>query len=88
MYAKKYNFNEWLAQLNINVHKESDIRELKTKLMSHFSKEIKWLTELPTAIETEDYIFVHAGLEDRERLERDRTKNAIAMPEFFNHKSK
>ena len=66
MYAKKYNFNEWLAQLNINVHKESDIRELKTKLMSHFSKEIKWLTELPTAIETEDYIFVHAGLEDRE----------------------
>lgn len=48
------------------VHKESDIRELKTKLMSHFSKEIKWLTELPTAIETEDYIFVHAGLEDRE----------------------
>ncbi|PDM37026.1 serine/threonine protein phosphatase, partial [Bacillus cereus] len=59
-------FNEWLAQLNINVHEESDIRELKTKLMSHFSKEIKWLTELPTAIETEDYIFVHAGLEDRE----------------------
>ena len=66
MYAEKYNFNEWLAQLNINVHEESDIRELKTKLMSHFSKEIKWLTELPTAIETEDYIFVHAGLEDRE----------------------
>lgn len=77
-------FNEWLAQLNINVHEENDIRELKTKLMSHFSKEIKWLTELPTAIETEDYIFVHAGLEDREDWKETERKNAIAMPEFFN----
>lgn len=81
-------FNEWLAQLNINVHKESDIRELKTKLMSHFSKEIKWLTELPTAIETEDYIFVHAGLEDREDWKETERKNAIAMPEFFNQSHK
>ena len=66
MYEKEYNFNEWLAQLNVTVNEESDICEVKNILMGHFSKEIKWLTELPTAIETEDYIFVHAGLEDRE----------------------
>ncbi|MFK4291202.1 protein phosphatase [Bacillus sp. RC240] len=77
-------FNEWLGKLNITVNEESDIREVKNILMSHFSKEIKWLTELPTAIETEDYIFVHAGLEDRENWRQTDRKNAIAMPEFFN----
>ncbi|SCM94159.1 Uncharacterized protein BWINRASL_01932 [Bacillus mycoides] len=77
-------FNEWLEQLNVTVNEESDIREVKNILMSHFSKEIKWLTELPTAIETEDYIFVHAGLEDREDWKQTDRKNAIAMPEFFN----
>ena len=77
-------FNEWLGQLNVTVNEESDIREVKNILMGHFSKEIKWLTELPTAIETENYIFVHAGLEDREDWKETERKNAIAMPEFFN----
>ncbi|EJQ72066.1 hypothetical protein IG7_01853 [Bacillus cereus HuA2-4] len=76
-------FNEWLGKLNITVNEESDIREVKNILMSYFSKEIKWLTELPTAIETEDYIFVHAGLEDRENWRQTDRKNAIAMPESF-----
>ncbi|MBE7120141.1 metallophosphoesterase [Bacillus cereus] len=77
-------FNEWLGQLNVTINEESDICEVKNILMNHFSKEIKWLTELPTAIETEDYIFVHAGLEDREDWKQTDRKNAIAMPEFFN----
>ncbi|RWS44298.1 serine/threonine protein phosphatase [Bacillus mycoides] len=77
-------FNEWLEQLNVTINEESDIREVKNILMNHFSKEIKWLTELPTAIETEDYIFVHAGLEDREDWKQTDRKNAIAMPAFYN----
>ncbi|HDR3886729.1 TPA: metallophosphoesterase [Bacillus cereus] len=77
-------FNEWLGKLNVTVHEESDICEVKNILMSHFSKEIKWLTGLPTAIETEEYIFVHAGLEDREDWKQTDRKNAIAMPGFFN----
>ncbi|UNP83557.1 metallophosphoesterase [Bacillus mycoides] len=77
-------FNEWLVKLNVTVNEESDICEVKKILMSHFLKEIKWLTELPTAIETDDYIFVHAGLEDRENWRQTDRKNAIAIPEFFN----
>ncbi|PFZ43108.1 serine/threonine protein phosphatase [Bacillus wiedmannii] len=77
-------FNEWLAELSVTVNEESDICEVKNILMGHFSKEIKWLTELPTAIETEDYIFVHAGLDDKEDWKETERKNAIAMPEFFN----
>jgi len=77
-------FNEWLGKLKVTVNEESNICEVKNILMGHFSKEIKWLTELPTVIETEDYIFVHAGLEDREDWKETERKNAIAMPEFFN----
>ncbi|WP_342719167.1 metallophosphoesterase [Bacillus paramycoides] len=77
-------FNEWLGKLKVTVNEESNICEVKNILMGHFSKEIEWLTELPTVIETEDYIFVHAGLEDREDWKETERKNAIAMPEFFN----
>ncbi|MBE5104943.1 metallophosphoesterase [Bacillus thuringiensis] len=77
-------FNEWLEQLHFSIHEDTSIREVKEMLMSQFSKEINWLTELPTAIETEDYIFVHAGLEDRVDWKETERKNAIAMPEFFN----
>ncbi|MEH7458179.1 metallophosphoesterase [Bacillus sp. JJ1127] len=77
-------FNEWLDQLGFHINEETDIREVKGILTSHFSEEIKWLTELPTAIETEDYIFVHAGLEDIEYWKKTERKNAIAMPAFLN----
>ncbi|MED1410062.1 MULTISPECIES: metallophosphoesterase [Bacillus] len=77
-------FNEWLEKLHFSIHEDTSIGEVKEVLMSQFSKEINWLTELPTAIETEDYIFVHAGLEDRVDWKETERKNAIAMPEFFN----
>ncbi|HHT7189382.1 TPA: metallophosphoesterase [Bacillus cereus] len=77
-------FNEWLEQLDFLIHEETSIREVKEALLAQFSKEIHWLTALPTAIETEDYIFVHAGLEDRVNWKETERKKAIAMPEFFN----
>ncbi|AYF06115.1 MULTISPECIES: metallophosphoesterase [Bacillus] len=77
-------FKEWLECVHFSIHEDTSIQKVREVLMSHFSKEIKWLTELPTAIETEDYIFVHAGLEDREDWKETERKNAIAMPEFFN----
>ncbi|MED0962154.1 metallophosphoesterase [Bacillus paramycoides] len=77
-------FNEWLEKLHFSIHEDTSIGEVKEVLMSQFSKEINWLTELPTAIEIEDYIFVHAGLEDRVDWKETERKNAIAMPEFFN----
>ncbi|MEI5888996.1 metallophosphoesterase [Bacillus luti] len=83
--SRKYSiFNEWLERLHFSIHEDTSIREVRELLISQFSKEIHWLTELPTTIETEDYIFVHAGLEDREDWKETERKNAIAMPEFFN----
>ncbi|MBY0597851.1 metallophosphoesterase [Bacillus bingmayongensis] len=84
LYTRKNSiFNEWLNQLGFYINEETDIREVKDILTSPFSIEIKWLTELPTVIETDDYIFVHAGLEDIEDWKKTERKNALAMPEFF-----
>ncbi|KFN01698.1 serine/threonine protein phosphatase [Bacillus clarus] len=83
--TRKYSiYNEWLSQLNFPVSEETDIREVKHILMSNFSKEINWLTQLPTAIETEEYIFVHAGFENIEDWKKTKRKNTIAMPAFLN----
>ncbi len=82
--TRKYStFNEWLDQLDFHINEETDIGKVKDMVMSCFSKEMNWLMELPTAIETDDYLFVHAGLEDIEDWKKTERKNAIAMPEFF-----
>lgn len=76
--------NEWLQQLGQSVNKQTNIQEIKELLTSHFSKEIKWLMELPTAIETEEYIFVHAGLENIDNWKDTERDNAITMSAFLN----
>ena len=75
--------NEWLDKIGYMLTSESRIQEVKEQLWTYFSKEIKWLTELPTAIETDHYIFVHAGLEDIENWKDTSRNAAIAIPEFL-----
>lgn len=75
--------NEWLEHLNYSINEETNIQEIKEILTSRFAKEIKWLTELPTAIETDHYIFVHAGLEDIENWKDTDRNTAITLPTFL-----
>lgn len=75
--------NEWLGKMMYDVNENKDIKEVKDILLSHFEKEIRWLSELPTAIETDDYIFVHAGLEDIENWKDTDRITAITMPAFL-----
>ncbi|WP_409271768.1 metallophosphoesterase [Neobacillus sp. SCS-31] len=74
---------EWLEEIGYQLNEHSTIQEVKEVLLRHYRKELEWLTNLPTAIETDRYIFVHAGLEDREDWkETDRSK-ALTMPSFL-----
>lgn len=76
-------FNEWLEDLGYSINEESNVKEIREILTGQFSKEIEWLIELPTAIETDDYIFVHAGLEDIENWQDTERDTAITMPAFL-----
>ncbi|PFG06458.1 metallophosphoesterase [Bacillus sp. es.034] len=74
---------EWLDEVGFELKEDTAVQEVKDILTQHFSHEIEWLMELPTAIETDDYIFVHAGLDDRgDWRETDRI-SAITMPAFL-----
>lgn len=78
--------NEWLTKIGYQLTSESSIKEVRQQLTKYFSKEINWLTELPTVIETDQYIFVHAGLEDINDWKNSTRNAAISIPEFL-HKS-
>ncbi|WP_226673833.1 metallophosphoesterase [Rossellomorea aquimaris] len=74
---------EWLDEIGFDMNDGTTVKEVKEILTHHFSEQINWLMELSTVIDTEDYIFVHAGLEDKaDWRETDRIA-AITMPSFL-----
>ncbi|KPL58860.1 metallophosphoesterase [Rossellomorea vietnamensis] len=82
--SKKHSIlKEWLDEAGFDLKEETTVQEVKNILTQHFSNEIQWLMELPTAIETEDYIFVHAGLDDKEDWRETDRLSAITMPAFL-----
>lgn len=82
--------NEWLEELDFVLTEQTSVQEIKQLLWKHFRKEIDWLINLPTVIETEQYIFVHAGLEDIENWEDTDREIALSIPSFLekNHQAK
>jgi protein phosphatase len=77
--------HEWLDQIGFKLNEDTQVKEIKERLIDRYSEEINWLMGLPTAIETTDYIFVHAGLEDMEDWkETDRIK-AITYRSFLDN---
>ncbi|MCR8847529.1 metallophosphoesterase [Rossellomorea sp. SC111] len=74
---------EWLDEVRFELNEDTTVQEVKDILTQHFSHEIQWLMELPTAIETDDYIFVHAGLDDCEDWRETDRMSAITMPAFL-----
>ncbi|XXM72536.1 metallophosphoesterase [Lysinibacillus sphaericus] len=77
--------NEWLDKIGFIIGGDTTVGEIKERLTFHFSKEINWLLQLPTAIETDDYIFVHAGLEDRSDWKETERLKAITFRSFLLH---
>lgn len=88
---QKYSLiNEWLEELDFVLTEQTTVQEIKQLLLKHFRKEINWLITLPTVIETEQYLFVHAGLEDIENWQETARELAISIPSFLekNHQVK
>lgn len=81
--------NEWLEELDFIITEQTTVQEIKQLLMKHFSHEIDWLVNLPTAIETEHFIFVHAGLENIKNWQETDRELAISIPSFLekNHQA-
>lgn len=83
-YLKKQQLsliNEWLLTLGIDVReKEITPEMLKKVLQLNFSKEIAWLQQRPTVLESDDFIFVHAGIP--EGIDADSRETMLTVRDF------
>ncbi len=59
---KKSLLNEMCQSLSIRIDRQTDLKEVKLQLNRYFENELNWIQDLPNIIETQKFIFVHAGL--------------------------
>jgi predicted phosphodiesterase len=72
---------EMCKESKINLDSNITLKETLDILKNDFSKEYDFLKSLPTVIETDDYIFTHAGIPS---VETDDAKNYLRINEFNN----
>lgn len=82
IFRKNSILNEMCRELSIDVNEKSDIRYIKAKIRQNFSLELNWLENLPHIIETENFIFVHAGITS-EDLDEQEAYDVLARDAFM-----
>ncbi len=75
--------NEMLAEHQKTVEDFSDTMELAQFYKENYRAEIDWIDSLPLAIETESFILVHAGIENRLDWENTAENNALSIDSFY-----
>jgi len=68
--------------LNLDVDKE-EAKNVQEKLKHYLDKEISILKSLDTALEFDQFIFVHAGVEKREDWENSDIETMLELRDFF-----
>lgn len=75
--------NEMLAKHDKTLKDIPDLQQLADFYRQHFHEEIEWLESLPIAYETEDFILIHAGLENIKDWKQTGEKAALYTPAFY-----
>ncbi len=75
--------NEMLAEHQKTVDDFSDAAELAQFYKENYRAEIDWFESLPIAFETESFILVHAGIENRLDWENTDENNALSIDSFY-----
>jgi protein phosphatase len=73
--------NEMCEELSITVNSESSIVDIKKELSASFKDELDWLEKLPHIIETQNFIFAHAGI-TTEKLEQQDANRVMKNDAF------
>lgn len=82
LFRKNSILNEMCKKLSIEVNEKSDITHIKEQLKKNFDIELSYLEQLPHIIETENYIFAHAGI-TTENLENNKVQEVIKRDAFM-----
>lgn len=75
--------NEMLSTYNKSLEDFPTLQDLARFYRQHFQAELDWLESLPIAYETEDFIMIHAGIEDIGKWEQTDEKTALYAHAFY-----
>ncbi|MBD8069695.1 metallophosphoesterase [Bacillus sp. PS06] len=85
-YMKKQNnsiLNEMLQQHNRSIDDFHNIEAMTDFYQQHFKDELEWLESLPVAYETEEFIIIHAGIDDLDNWHHTSEEFALSTPSFY-----
>lgn len=74
-------YEELAAECGYAINSPEDILLAKQDVIAHFQNEFQFLANLPTVVETQNYIFVHGGLREKEVLANER-KGLFELTKF------
>ncbi|ABW20292.1 metallophosphoesterase [Alkaliphilus oremlandii] len=83
LFRRNSILNEMCKHLGIDVNEQSDMKFIKKQLREHFAEELSYLEKFPHIIETEDYIFAHAGIAT-EDLAKNKVDEVVKQDAFMN----
>ncbi|MFD2442486.1 metallophosphoesterase [Bacillus sp. CGMCC 1.16607] len=75
--------NEMLFQHGKSIEDFTDLQDLAEFYRQHFHEQLEWLESLPIAYETEDFIVIHAGVDDIENWQLTDEKFALYNQAFY-----
>ncbi|MET1249324.1 metallophosphoesterase [Sporolactobacillus sp. STCC-11] len=75
--------NEWLQEHGHTYADFDSVFALSNYYRAHCGAEIDWLFSLPTALETDNYLFIHAGLDNIRDWRETSHRSATALPHFY-----
>ncbi len=64
-------YEELASECGYSINSPQDILSAKQDVLTNFQNEFNFLTNLPTIVETQNYIFVHGGLWEKEVLDNE-----------------
>ena len=86
-YYREYGIENAFLQMAKSVGydscSEDNWLDIRKAVLSKYGKELEFLRDLPVCLETEKYIFVHAGLENRPDWRNTDDTYAITVPWFL-----
>ncbi|MGF7059319.1 metallophosphoesterase [Brassicibacter mesophilus] len=75
--------DDWIEDLDININNISEARLLQTLLHERNDKDIDFINSLPIALEFDNFIFVHGGIENRSDWKESNYETLIECKEFY-----
>lgn len=83
-WRKQSLLNEWLSEVGFQIQETTTPKEIYRALQHNaFQDDINFLKQLPHIIESEAFIFAHAGITNEKDVTANHVESVVSMPLFY-----